>query len=56
MYLSMTRCLRTTRFLFFCGLKTFSGEGIIAERNAAYCGLRLEADLLKYVRDAASAP
>ena len=52
----MMRWRFLTRFGFFFGLKTLSGEGIIAERYAASDGVRFDADLLKYVRAAASAP
>jgi len=47
---------RAKRLGFFFGLKTFSGLGIIAARYAASDAFRSEADFLKYVRAAASAP
>jgi hypothetical protein len=47
MYFKITRCRLTTRLQFFCGLKTLSGDGIIADKNAASSRVRFDADLLK---------
>ena len=43
----MTRWRRTTRFRFLAGLKTLSGLGIIAARNAASSRVRSDALFLK---------